>query len=482
MPPTAPVTDSPDYGTLALALLAALLLVAALLFFLRRARASRLPPTKEPGAAVREEVLPPGPPQPPAPPKAKSESGAPSESVPAVPDAQRMAGQLLERVRATEEEADKKAADERKKAEYWAQKERTAAEREAKRRAAEEERERAEELERARQAAEEEARRAAEEERRRKVAAEGGRTLAEGLAKTRGGFIARLDSLFGRGKVLDESVLAELEEVLVGADIGIRTATELLDFARNELRAKELKDAERLKEAIRGEIARIVGLEGLGAEAGSIASAAPALAARPHVIMVVGVNGSGKTTTVGKLASRIAGEGKRVVLAAADTFRAAATEQLEIWGERAGMPVVKGREGSDPGAIVFDAVRKGQAEGADYVLCDTAGRLHTKAPLMEELKRVKRVLEKAMPGAPHETLLVLDSTNGQNAIAQAREFHAALTVDGIVLTKLDGTAKGGVIIGICDELKVPVRFVGVGETAADLKPFDPKDYVAALFG
>jgi fused signal recognition particle receptor len=175
------------------------------------------------------------------------------------------------------------------------------------------------------------------------------------------------------------------------------------------------------------------------------------------------------------------GQGKKVLLGAGDTFRAAATEQLEVWAGRAGVPIVKGEENSDPGAVVFNAIKQGAAEGVDVVICDTAGRLHTKAPLMEELKKVKRVMDKALPGAPHETLLVLDSTNGQNAIAQARQFHEALTVNGIALTKLDGTAKGGVIIGICDELKLPVRYVGVGEAIEDLRPFSPHEFVQALF-
>jgi fused signal recognition particle receptor len=199
------------------------------------------------------------------------------------------------------------------------------------------------------------------------------------------------------------------------------------------------------------------------------------------VILVVGVNGSGKTTTIAKLAHRIQSKGKRVLLGAGDTFRAAAGEQLEIWAERVGAPVVRGKEGSDPASVCFEAVKRGVDEKVDVVLCDTAGRLHTKTPLMEELKKVKRVMAKAASGAPHDVLLVLDATNGQKAIPQARQFHEALGVSGIVLTKLDGTAKGGVVIGICDELKLPVRYVGVGEKVADLKPFHPHEFVEALF-
>jgi fused signal recognition particle receptor len=197
--------------------------------------------------------------------------------------------------------------------------------------------------------------------------------------------------------------------------------------------------------------------------------------------MVVGVNGSGKTTTVGKLAAKLGQAGHRVLLGAGDTFRAAAGEQLEVWAERVKAPVVRGKDGADPASVCFEAVKRGVEEKADVVLLDTAGRLHTKLPLMEELKKVKRVIDKALPGAPHDVLLVLDATNGQNAIAQARQFHEALGVTGIALTKLDGTAKGGVVIGISDELGIPVRYVGIGEKVADLRPFDPAEFVDALF-
>jgi fused signal recognition particle receptor len=307
----------------------------------------------------------------------------------------------------------------------------------------------------------------------KKVEAVAGRTLAEGLTRTRSGFMGKLSGLFGASKAVDEKTLAELEEILFSADIGVKTATALFESAREKVRRKELDDGEKLKAALRGEIEKILALPGAGA--------IPAPAQKPLVVMVVGVNGAGKTTTIGKLAAQYVGQGKKVLLGAGDTFRAAATEQLEVWAGRAGVPIVKGEENSDPGAVVFNAIKQGAAEGVDVVICDTAGRLHTKAPLMEELKKVKRVMDKALPGAPHETLLVLDSTNGQNAIAQARQFHEALTVNGIALTKLDGTAKGGVIIGICDELKLPVRYVGVGEAIEDLRPFSPHEFVQALF-
>jgi len=335
------------------------------------------------------------------------------------------------------------------------------------------------EKERRRLEREEEARRAREEEERRlREEAEGGRTLAAGLEKTRGGFVARLQGLFGgRGGAVDERTLAELEEILFTADIGVKTATALLENARERVRRRELDDPEKLKGALREEIARIVSLRPAQAAGGDLGMGE----ARPFVIMVVGVNGSGKTTTVGKLAAQLRQGGHRVLLGAGDTFRAAAGEQLEIWAERVGAPVVRGKDAADPASVCFEAVRRGVEEKVDVVLLDTAGRLHTKLPLMEELKKVKRVLDKALPGAPHLVLLVLDATNGQNAIAQARQFHEALGVGGIVLTKLDGTAKGGVIIGICDELRIPVRYVGVGEKVADLRQFEPREFVDALF-
>jgi len=277
---------------------------------------------------------------------------------------------------------------------------------------------------------------------------------------------------------VDDAVLADLEEVLFTADIGVRTATRLLESAREKVRKKELSDPDKLKAVLREEIAGILAMGGAGP-----AAAAPLTVGkeRPWVVMVVGVNGSGKTTTVGKLAAKLQQAGHSVLLGAGDTFRAAAGEQLEIWARRVNAPVVRGKDGSDPAAVCFEAVQQGAQTGVDVVLCDTAGRLHTKTPLMEELKKVKRVIGKAAGGAPHEVLLVLDATNGQNAIAQARQFHEALGVTGIALTKLDGTAKGGVVIGICDELKIPVRYVGVGETVADLKPFSPAEFVEALF-
>ena len=337
----------------------------------------------------------------------------------------------------------------------------------------------AREAEEARIAAE----RAAQEKARRKLAeAEAGRTLAEGLAKTRSGFIARLNAFVGAAKELDDATLAELEEILFSADVGVRTATRLLDSVRERLKRRELSDVSRVKAALREEVERILSLGVAPGDSGhgGLPDLPPGTPP-PQVVMVVGVNGTGKTTTIGKLAGRLKQSGKTVILGAGDTFRAAAGEQLDVWADRAGAPIVRGKDGSDPGAVLFDAVARAKAEGIQEVLCDTAGRLHTKANLMEELKRLKRTLEKAHPGAPHEILLVVDATTGQNAIAQARQFHDALGVTGFVLTKLDGTAKGGVIIGICEELKIPVRYVGVGEKVSDLKPFDPHEFVEALF-
>jgi fused signal recognition particle receptor len=320
---------------------------------------------------------------------------------------------------------------------------------------------------------EQERREAALAEERRRIRAQAGRTLAEGLDKTRKqGFMSRLNALFGQARAVDESVLGELEEALFTADIGVRTASHLVNVARDKVKRNELSSPERMKAVIRQEIERIVDLP----EPRTLEGGGP-----PHVVMVVGVNGSGKTTTIGKLAAKLTQAGKKVVLAAGDTYRAAATEQLDVWAERAGADLVKGTDGADPGAVVFDAVKKARETGAEVVIADTAGRLHTKTPLMEELKKVKRVLDKAQPGAPHEVLLVVDATMGQNAIQQARQFHEAIGVSDIALTKLDGTAKGGVIIGICDELKIPVAWVGVGETIEDLRRFQPREFVSALF-
>ncbi len=372
-----------------------------------------------------------------------------------------------------EARAVKEAEEEAKRDEYRAKKAVEREERERHKREREEaERQAREAAEEAKRQLEAERQRLLEEE-RKKVKAQAGRTLADGLGKTREqGFMARLNQLFGSAREVDESVLGELEETLFTADIGVRTASTLVDVAREKAKKNELTSSEGMKALIRSEVERIVNLpipkrlEGGGP---------------PHVVMVVGVNGAGKTTTIGKLAAKLTGQGKRVIVAAGDTFRAAAAEQLDVWADRAKAQVVRGPEGADPGSVVFDAVKQARDAGVDVVIADTAGRLHTKAPLMEELKKVRRVMDKALPGAPHEVLLVVDATMGQNAIAQAKQFHEAVGVTSLALTKLDGTAKGGVIIGICDELKLPVAWVGVGEAVEDLRPFEPKEFVAALF-
>ena len=300
------------------------------------------------------------------------------------------------------------------------------------------------------------------------------KTLRSGLAKTRGGFIARLGRLFSGKKKIDEELLGKLEEVLFTADIGVKTSQQLFDALRGELsKSRARRTPTPSGRFIRDESIRILDLPGGGA--------IDAARAKPFVILAIGVNGVGKTTTIGKLAAQLQRSGKKVLLAAGDTFRAAAVEQLEVWGQRVEAPVVKGKEGGDPSSVIFDAIKRAQAEGYDVVIADTAGRLHTKVNLMEELQKVRRVCDKARPGAPHETLLVLDATNGQNAISQAQTFKQAMDITGIVLTKLDGTAKGGVILGICDELKIPVRYIGIGERVDDLRPFDPGEFVAALY-
>ncbi len=313
-----------------------------------------------------------------------------------------------------------------------------------------------------------------EAESKQPVAVEKRKALKEGLEKTRGGFISRIGSLLGK-KQIDAGLIDQLEEILFTADIGAKTSSKLFEAVRSSLSRNELKDADAVWTVIRKESEHIL------AEAQTLGGKVDLGRAKPFVLLTIGVNGAGKTTTIGKLAAKWAGAGKKVLLAAGDTFRAAATEQLEIWGQRAGAPVVKGKEGGDPSSVIFDAIKRGEAEGYDIVIADTAGRLHTKTNLMEELQKVRRVVQKAMPSAPHETFLVLDATNGQNAIAQAVMFKQAMDITGIVLTKLDGTAKGGVILGICDELKVPVRFVGIGEKVDDLREFDPKEFVDALY-
>jgi fused signal recognition particle receptor len=318
--------------------------------------------------------------------------------------------------------------------------------------------------------AEEAAEAAAEAEAEVEADAEAREAYKAGLAKTRGaGFVSRLGKLFGK-KQIDAETLEELEAVLLGADIGPHATGRIVEAVKGGLSKNELADEDKIWARIRKTSKEILSV------------AAPPIdttTRQPFVLLVLGVNGVGKTTTIGKLASKWTQDGKKVLLAAGDTFRAAATEQLEEWGKRAGVPVVKGSK--DPSAVIFDAIKRGVDEKYDIVICDTAGRLHSNAGLMDELKKVRRVAEKALPGAPHETWMVLDATTGQNAVEQARIFKKDVEITGIVLTKLDGSSKGGVVLRVCDELKVPVRFVGVGEKIGDLRPFDPAAFVEALY-
>lgn len=298
--------------------------------------------------------------------------------------------------------------------------------------------------------------------------------LRRGLAKAREneGFFGRLKALFvGRSEV-DPGLVDQIEEVLLTSDVGVKTTETLLEQIRLGIKRKELVNDDQVWNALRTRVREILGSGG-----GNIK-----LPARPTVVMFVGVNGAGKTTTIGKLATRLKSEGRTVVLAAGDTFRAAAVQQLIEWGKRVGCEVVSGKDGANPGAVIFDAIQKAAEIGADVVLADTAGRLHTKTNLMDELTKVARTIEKAMPGAPHETLLVLDATNGQNAMQQAAMFKEALPLSGIVLTKLDGTAKGGVILGVCAEHGLPVRYIGVGERPDELRDFNGDEFVEALLG
>ncbi len=297
--------------------------------------------------------------------------------------------------------------------------------------------------------------------------------LRQGLSKTRSGFVENLGVLLGGKKQLNEQLFSGLEEVLVKADIGVKTAYELLDSVTERVKRRELSDPEMVVAHLKGLIKDMLSEVEAPLNVG--------YRSEPFVIIVVGVNGSGKTTTMAKIAARHQAAGRKVLLVAGDTFRAAAVEQLEIWGERIGCPVVKGKEKADPSSVAFEAMERAVNEDVDLVLVDTAGRLHTRAPLMEQLKKINRTLGRKIRGAPHETLLVIDASTGQNAIMQARTFNEAISVTGIALTKLDGTSKGGVLLGIANELKFPVRYIGIGEKMDDLRDFNAGDFVEALF-
>ncbi|KGP77217.1 signal peptide protein [Desulfosporosinus sp. Tol-M] len=295
--------------------------------------------------------------------------------------------------------------------------------------------------------------------------------LKEGLTKTRENFVGRIEEVFTGRKRIDEELYEELEEVLIRSDVGVNTAFELVERLRKEVKKQKISQPSELYQVLQELITELLGEE----ETLTLAKQGPS------IILVVGVNGVGKTTTIGKLANRLKKDGKRVIMVAGDTFRAAAIDQLEVWGERAGIEVIKQREGADPAAVAYDAVQAAKSRGIDVVLVDTAGRLHNKVNLMEELRKVKRVIEREIPGAPHEVLLVLDATTGQNALQQAKLFQEVAGVTGIVLTKLDGTAKGGVVLGIKGETRIPVKWIGIGEGIEDLRSFVPKDFAAALF-
>ncbi len=298
--------------------------------------------------------------------------------------------------------------------------------------------------------------------------------LKKGLSKTHQGFVEKIDTLFLGQKTIDQDLLDELEGLLFEADLGVKASSQLIEGVRQGLKRGELQEPEKVKEYIKQEILRILKL---GEKPLSIDFSQT----KPFVMMVVGVNGGGKTTTIGKIAHHYSSRGKKVLIGAADTFRAAAAEQLEVWANRVGADLIKQSKGSDPSAVAFDSIHAAKARDIDLVFIDTAGRLHTKVNLMEELKKLKRIVGRESPGAPHEVLLVLDATTGQNAISQAKLFNEAIGVTGIALTKLDGTAKGGIIVGITEELKIPIRYVGVGEGMDDLKEFDATEFVQALF-
>jgi len=292
------------------------------------------------------------------------------------------------------------------------------------------------------------------------------------LQKTRQTLTGQIDRLVFGKKEIDQDVLEELEEVLITSDLGVSTTQKLIASMEEKLHRRELTDADRLRIHLKDEIRRFLNVE---------AAVLDVTAHKPFVIMAVGVNGVGKTTTLAKLAFHYKQAGLRVMLVAADTFRAAATEQLSNWAERVEVELIKQSSGADPAAVVYDAMAAAQARGVDVVLIDTAGRLHTKVNLMEELKKIKRVISRQMNTAPHEILLILDATTGQNAISQTHLFHQELTVTGLVLTKLDGTAKGGIVVGASQEFQIPIRFIGLGEGLDDLQKFDPEQFVAALF-
>ena len=296
--------------------------------------------------------------------------------------------------------------------------------------------------------------------------------MKQAVTRTRENLSERIEEIVSFRKEIDRETLDDLESTLLAADLGTTTTREVLDKLREQVDRKQIGNLDELKRLLRQELLAILK---------SSEKPVSAVETGPEVLLIVGVNGTGKTTTIGKLAAWFRGQGRNVLLCAADTFRAAAIEQLEIWGERTGTEVIKTKPGGDPAAVLFDALQAAKSRGTDYVIVDTAGRLHTKTNLMAELEKMRRTAQRIVPGAPHETLLVMDATTGQNGLQQARQFTQSAGVTGIVLTKLDGTAKGGVVVAISRELGIPVRYVGVGEKAGDLLPFDPQSFVDSLF-
>lgn len=293
--------------------------------------------------------------------------------------------------------------------------------------------------------------------------------LKEGLGKTKSSFDEKLNSAFSAFRKVDEELLEELEEILITSDIGLDTSVNIISNLRTRIKKENIKEAEEVKQALREEMEEILNIDNT-----------MNLQTKPSVILVVGVNGVGKTTSIGKIANRLKKDGKKIVIAAADTFRAAAVEQLEIWSKRAGCDIVKKEEGTDPASVVYEAIKITKETNADILICDTAGRLHNKKYLMDELEKINRVINKELPEASKEVLLVLDATTGQNAISQVKAFSETTEVTGLVLTKLDGTAKGGAVFGIVNENKIPVKFIGVGEQIDDMEKFDAKEFIKAI--
>ena len=294
--------------------------------------------------------------------------------------------------------------------------------------------------------------------------------LKEGLSKTKNSFNEKMNNVFSNFRKVDEELLEELEEVLIMSDVGVETSLKIIDNLRTRIKREKIEDEEGVKKALREEIKKIFDDVQENNEEKS----------KPSVILVVGVNGVGKTTSIGKIANRLRQDGKKVVIAAADNFRAAAVEQLEIWADRADCDIVKRKEGSDPASVVYDAIKVAKEKNADILICDTAGRLHNKKYLMDELEKIKKVIDKELPDSSKEVLMVLDATTGQNAISQVKAFKETVDINGIILTKLDGTAKGGAIIGIVSENNIPVKFIGVGEQIDDMEKFNSEDFVKAL--